>query len=120
MKIRLSSAGRLKQLPKDTNLELQKAVKLKENAPSTILTSEEFIQKYNLSSSSIPEVINRIIQFAQHRLIDYRLFDKLTGEYGMVTDKLNNIELVNYLHNKNIDYLYKFHLIFGMAKGVVH
>jgi DEAD/DEAH box helicase domain-containing protein len=108
VKIRLSSSGRLKQLPKGTNLQLQKAVKLKENASSTILTSEEFIQKYNLSPSSVPEVINRIIQFAQHRLIDYRFFEKKAGEFGIGIDKLDNLELTNYFKNKNIDYLYRF------------
>ena len=108
VKRRLSSSGRLKQLPSNKPLGLQKATQLKDEAPTSILSIEEFTERFKANSSSIPEVIRQIIQFAQHRIIDYRFFEKQTGTYGNKIDILGNNELIQYLNKKGINSFYKF------------
>ncbi len=61
IKDRLSSSGRLKILPTNQSLGLQQATQLQEKAPTSIMTTEEFTKRFNLSSSSLPVVIKRII-----------------------------------------------------------
>ena len=105
-KKRLSSSGRLKPLPKQLTKGLQKAIEIQDFAPQTTLNYEEFSKRYN--TENVPTVIKRIIQYAQHQIVDYRLFDKQNGEYGSSVSILKNEKLIEYLKEKNISNLYKF------------
>ncbi len=105
-KKRLTSSGRLKPLPKQLEKGLRKATEIQEYTPQKNMNYEEFTKHYN--AKNIPAVIKRIIQYAQHQIVDYRLFDKQEGQYGSSVHILKNEQLVNYLKEKKISRLYKF------------
>ena len=108
VKNRLASAGKLKTIPKDKPLGLQKAKQIQIHAPKSVLSLEDFTKSYKITPASLPGVIKRIVQFAQHQIVDYRFFDKQSGEYGEDLQSLNNEKIIQYLTNKNISRLYKF------------
>jgi DEAD/DEAH box helicase domain-containing protein len=105
-KKRLSSTGRLKPLPKQIEKGLQKAIEIQNIAPQTTMNIEEFSKRYDVGN--IPSVIKRIIQYAQHQIVNYRLFDKQNGEYGSSINILKNEKLIEYFSEKKISHLYKF------------
>ena len=105
-KRRLVSSGRLKPLPKQVEKGLKKATEIQEYTPQKNMNYEEFTNHYK--AENIPAVIKRIIQHAQHQIVDYRLFDKQEGEYGSSINILENKSLINYFKEKEISRLYKF------------
>ncbi|MHA2387493.1 MAG: DEAD/DEAH box helicase [Candidatus Hodarchaeales archaeon] len=106
---RLASAGKLKSLPSDQQLGLQKAKQIQNHAPKSVLSLDEFYKHFKIKNESLPPVIKRIIQFAEHQIVDYRFFDKQSGEYGEKgLQLLHNEEIIQYLKERNITRLYKF------------
>ncbi|MHA1978281.1 MAG: DEAD/DEAH box helicase [Candidatus Hodarchaeales archaeon] len=108
VKNRLASAGKLKTIPRDKPLGLQKAKQIQIHAPRSVLSLEEFYTCFKIQKGLLPDVIKRIVQYAQHQIVDYRFFDKQSGEYGKHLHSLNNEEIIQYLTDKNITRLYKF------------
>ncbi|PWI47269.1 hypothetical protein CEE45_12800 [Candidatus Heimdallarchaeota archaeon B3_Heim] len=108
VKNRLASAGKLKTLPTNQPLGLQKAKQIEVHAPKSVLTLDEFTRRFKLKNVSIPTIIKKIVHFAQHQIIDYRIFDKQSGEFGDDLHFLSNGQIIKYLTDRNIKRLYKF------------
>ncbi|MHA1968084.1 MAG: DEAD/DEAH box helicase, partial [Candidatus Hodarchaeales archaeon] len=106
-KIRLASSGRIKELPKG-ELGLQDGLTLQSISPKTVMSLPEFESRYRISPKELPRTVQRIIEFAQHQIVDYRLFEKQNGEMGAKVDILKNEDLINVLKRRNIDRFYKF------------
>ncbi len=108
VKTRLASTGKLKTLPSDHPLGLQKAKQIQSNAPKSIFSLNEFYAHFKIEEEALPVVIKQLVHFGQHQIVDYRFFDKQSGEYGKKIQFINNYEIIKYLNSKGIKRLYKF------------
>jgi len=108
-KLRLASSGRLKSLPTNQELGLQTGKTIQSSSPKSIMNFADFERHFQISGESLPTTIRRIIQFAQHQIVDYRLFDEQPGEMGnSKLTVLKNQKLVEFLRNQKIIQLFKF------------
>ncbi len=106
--LRLASSGRLKSLPTNQELGLQNGIKIQKSAPKSIMSLSDFVSRYKLPAQSLPSSLQAIIQFAQHQVVDYRLFEKQDGQIGSSVDILEDPNLVEFLKKKSITHLFKF------------
>ncbi|MFX0181879.1 MAG: DEAD/DEAH box helicase [Candidatus Hodarchaeota archaeon] len=107
--LRLASSDRLKSLPTNQELGLQTGKIIKSTSPKSIMSIADFERHFQTSRENLPSTVRRIIQFAQHQIVDYRLFDDQQGEMGnSKLAVLENQKLAKYLKNQNINQLFKF------------
>ncbi len=107
-KVRLSSSGRLKKLPENQELGLQNGISIQSTSPKTVKSLSEFEKRYEISVKDLPITVQRIIQFSQHQIVDYRLFEKQNGEMGTLIESLNEQKLINALKSRKITHLFRF------------
>ncbi len=106
--LRLASSGRLKSLPSNEELGLQDGLKVQRSAPKRIMSLSDFETNFKLHAQNLPSSIQTIIQFSQHQIVDYRLFEKQDGQIGSSVDILEDPDLVEFLKNRSITHLFKF------------
>ncbi len=106
--IRLASSGRIKKLPINQELGLQDGLTIQTVSPKTVMSLSEFEKHYKKSTKDLPITVQRIVQFAQHQIVDYRLFEKQSGEMGSKVEILQDRDLVNALKNRGIETFFKF------------
>ena len=106
--LRLASSGRLKSLPSDKELGLQDGLKVQQSAPKRIMSLSDFETHFKQNSQYLPSSIQTIIQFSQHQIVDYRIFEKQDGQIGSSVDVLEDPNLIEFLRNKGITHFFKF------------
>ncbi|MFX0206345.1 MAG: hypothetical protein ACFFDT_10180, partial [Candidatus Hodarchaeota archaeon] len=99
--LRLASSGRLKSLPTNQDLGLQTGKGMQSSAPKSIMNLAELEKHFQISRDKHPLTIKKIVRFAQHQIVDYRLFDEQSGEMGSSQLRiLQDQKLINYLRKK--------------------
>ncbi len=106
--LRLASLGRLKKLPTNQELGLQDGLRIQTTAPKNVLSLSEFENRFEIPAKDLPSTIQRIVQFAQHQIVDYRLFERQPGEMGANIGILKDQGLVNSLKSRKITQFFKF------------
>ncbi|MFX1515738.1 MAG: DEAD/DEAH box helicase, partial [Promethearchaeota archaeon] len=107
--LRLASSGRLKPLPTNQDLVLQTGKVMQSSAPKSIMNLTDFENHFHTTRENLPLTIKKIIQFAQHQIVDYRFFDEQIGEVGSSGLKiLQDQKLIDFLQKKQILELFKF------------
>ena len=106
--IRLVSSGKLKPLPSNQELGLQDGLKIQTNAPKSVMSLSDFETHFRIPAKNLPATIQTIIRFAQHQIVDYRLFDKQQEHMGSVVDILEDPNLVYFLKRRKITNFFKF------------
>lgn len=107
--LRLASSGRIKSLPMNQKLGLQTGKTMQFSAPKSIMNLADFERHFQISRQTLPLTIKKIIQFAQHQIVDYRLFNEQPGEMGSSQlDILQDQKLINFLKSQKIDRLFRF------------
>ena len=106
--LRLASSGKLKKLPTHQELGLQDGLTIQTTAPKSVMSLSEFEKRFDIPVKDLPVPIQRIVRFAQHQIVDYRLFERQPGEMGTSIDILKDPNLVNVLRSRNITHFYKF------------
>ncbi|MFW9903668.1 MAG: DEAD/DEAH box helicase [Candidatus Thorarchaeota archaeon] len=107
--LRLASLGSLKSLPTNQNLGLQTGNVIQSSAPKSIMNLTDFEKQFQISRDQPPLTIKKIIRFAQHQIVDYRLFDEQSGDMGSSLLKiLQDQKLIKYLNMKGIREFFKF------------
>lgn len=106
--LRLASSGKLKKLPSHQELGLQDGLTIQSKAPKSVITLTEFHNRFDIPIKDLPTPIQKIIQFAQHQIVDYRLFENQPGEIGKRIDILNDPNLVKALKKREITHFFQF------------
>lgn len=106
--LRLASSGRLKSIPPNKELGLQNGLKIKKSAPKCVMNLSEFESHFQISAKNLPSAIRKIIQFAQHQIVDYRLFEKQQGQIGASIDILGDPNLIDFLKQRKISRFFEF------------
>ena len=107
-KLRLESSGRLKQLPKNLELGLIDGLEIKKTAPRAIMSLPEFESFFKVKSSNLPVALRRLITYAQHQIVDYRIFKEQQGELGPSVDIIDHTKLISLLKSQGISTFYKY------------
>ncbi|MFX0084080.1 MAG: DEAD/DEAH box helicase [Candidatus Hodarchaeota archaeon] len=107
-KVRLASSGRLKKLPENQELGLQDGITIRSTSPRTVMSLSEFERRFEISVKDLPLAVQRIIQFSQHQIVDYRFFEKQSGQMGTVIESLNEQNLIDTLKSRKITHLFQF------------
>ena len=106
--LRLASSGRLKALPTNQDLGLQTGKGIQSSAPKSIMNLAEF-EKYFQISRELPLTIKKIVRFAQHQIVDYRLFDEQSGDMGSSQLQiLQDKKLIKFLKERGIHEFFQF------------
>ncbi|UCE14348.1 MAG: DEAD/DEAH box helicase [Candidatus Heimdallarchaeota archaeon] len=106
--LRLASSGRLKTLPSNKELGLQNGLKIKKSAPKCVINLSEFENHFQIPAKNLPSPIQKIIQFTQHQIVDYRLFEKQKGQIGVSVDVLGDTKLIEFLKKRRISQFFEF------------
>ncbi len=106
--LRLASSGKLKKSPTHQELGLQDGLTIRTSAPKSIITLSEFHNQFDIPAKDLPIPIQKIVQFAQHQIVDYRLFERQPGKMGASTDILNDPSLVKALKTRKITHFFQF------------
>ncbi|MFX0125728.1 MAG: DEAD/DEAH box helicase [Candidatus Hodarchaeota archaeon] len=106
--LRLASSGKLKKLPTHQELGLQDGLTIQTSAPKSVITLAEFHNRFDIPAKDLPTPIQKIVQFAQHQIVDYRLFERQLGEMGASIDILNEPNLVKALKTRKITHFFQF------------
>ncbi|MHA2246490.1 MAG: DEAD/DEAH box helicase [Candidatus Hodarchaeales archaeon] len=106
--LRLASSGRLKKLPTSQELGLQDGLRIQTTAPKNVMSLPEFENRFEIPAKDLPSTIHRIVQFAQHQIVDYRLFERQPGEMGANIEILKDQSLVNSLKSRKITQFFEF------------
>ncbi|MHA2203647.1 MAG: DEAD/DEAH box helicase, partial [Candidatus Hodarchaeales archaeon] len=107
--LRLASSGRIKSLPTNQELGLQTGKFMQSSAPKSIMNLADFERHFQISRQTLPLTIKKIIQFAQHQIVDYRLFNEQPGEMGSSQlEILQDQKLIDFLKSQKIDRLFRF------------
>jgi tetratricopeptide (TPR) repeat protein len=106
--IRLASSGKLKKISSNQVLGLQDGLTIQKTAPRSVMSLSDFEEHFKTTKEDLPSTIKRIVQFAQHQIVDYRLFERQPGNIGTSIDVLQDPGLINYLKSKGITHFFKF------------
>ncbi|UCG03397.1 MAG: DEAD/DEAH box helicase [Candidatus Heimdallarchaeota archaeon] len=107
--LRLASSGRLKSLPTNQELGLQTGKLIQSSSPRSIMNLADFEKYFEISRRTLPLTIKKILQFAQHQVVDYRIFNEQSGALGSSRlEILQDQKLIEFLRNKKINRLYQF------------
>ena len=107
--LRLASSGRIKPLPTNQELGLQTGEVIQSSAPKSIMNLVDFEKHFQISSKNLPLTIKKIVQFAQHQIVDYRFFEEQSGEMGSSQLQiLQNQKLITFLRQKKIYEFFRF------------
>ncbi|NHJ01638.1 MAG: DEAD/DEAH box helicase [Candidatus Heimdallarchaeota archaeon] len=107
-KLRLINSGTLKEIPKNQEYGLIDGLEMKKTAPRPIMNLPEFEEFFNVKSIDLPLGLQRVISYAQHQIVDYRIFEEQSGEYGPIVECLENSKLIALLKSRGINKLYKY------------
>ncbi|MFX0120629.1 MAG: DEAD/DEAH box helicase [Promethearchaeota archaeon] len=106
--LRLASSGKLRKIPANLQIGLQSGLTIQTTSPKTVLSLVDFQNHFKISIKELPLTIQRIVQYAQHQIIDYRLFEQQHGEKGVKIDVLKDQHLIDYLKSRDITHFFKF------------
>lgn len=106
--LRLASSGRLKKLPTNQDIGLRDGLTIQTIAPRSVMSLSDFKKHFKTAEEDLPSIIKRIVQFAQHQIVDYRLFERQPGKIGASIDILQDQSLINSLKSQQITHFFKF------------